>query len=733
MNTHLSLRKKTWRTGRLFALGAFAVAGMVACGGGNEVDKPASFDLLPDDLVGAPCSRCRSGYLVGVAADGAPLADAEVLVVDARGNTARTRTSADGRYEVPAGALTGTLLVQVAGSSSGEPVMLHSLAVAVDVGNRAVNVTPLTELMAAYVLGGTPHELLQSDRVDFMRITATTLRSNLDRVRNLVRPVLELAGATTLDPRTGDVESRFSGLDGVHRLLDLQRLPTGYALRATASSQAPIVVDPVASSSDAVLDALSTAEQASSRAALAELPDIERQLEQLTARFASELPAAEALAPLFTADFQHTGLAAAAYLSGVLLRHEPEALGGASLQGARFDAPRVLQVASPDRLLVRFKVTPKAPAPSYSETLWMQKVGGTWLWQGDGQVGRVRVRNVAVLGPRPQPEADLKSQPGMQCAALDAAGDVQCRIEGGQAGVPAGGLMEFGVPGSDQFGLFASYRSDAPTWQERLSAARLNSRALGTPSARVSRHLSFEVDGRRIDARVQRVRVSGPGLPAEGLELMAASGDAPAGFEFLPLAQRPDQDAHQVALGHCPDAAGTGLEACLQGWEQLRAGTAYSFAFMDKDGGTLQTLTARLPSRPLAEEQLTVRRSELFARFDLAAAPDQQPLYARVVAPELEGRKLNMAWSWRNGAAAQVKLIEGTVELHMASPLSDDVQVLRTRQSPARLLRSDGSAVWDLGLDIPQGWLPVWLVASLHSQDALGNRFTHYVAPNNPN
>lgn len=705
---------------RLVASSCIAVAALVACGGGNEVDKPASFELLPDDLVGAPCARCRSGHLVGVAADGAPLADAEVLVVDARGNTARGRTAADGRYEVDTGALTGPLLVQVRGRSSGEPVMLHSLAVAVDVGNRAVNVTPLTELMTAFTLGGTPHELLQDERVDFMRINATTLRSNLDRVKNLARPVLALMSAEGLDPRTGDFGARHTGLDGVGGLLELQRQPASYALRTAASAAAPVTVDPVASSSDALLQPLQQAEQDAARAALAAVPDIERQLAELQAQFATGLPAADVLLPLLAPGFRHTGLDAPAFVERVLRRRDADELGGYSLQGARFGAVRVLEAASAERLRVRFQVQPRAPWLAYAETLWMQKSGGRWLWQGDGAAGAVRVRQVAVLGARPAAEAELLALPGMRCAPVDGAADAQCRVEGGQGDVPAGGLLDYGTPGSEQFGLFAAYRSDAASWPERLAAARQRSRALGTPSARVTRHLAFEVDARRIDPRVQRVRVTGPGLPSEGLDLAVAA----AGFDFLPLAERLDMDAHQVRLGHCPDAASQ--PACRDAWAQLRAGAAYSFAFIAADGSLLQTLTSRLASTPWAEDKLAAQRDALFTRFDLAAAADQQPSYARVVDPAWAGRSLKTAWPWRAASAATLAVLDASAELQLADPLSGETQTRRVRRLPS------ANAAWEVDLAVPAGWVPVWLTARLTSADALGNHHVHYVAPNNP-
>jgi hypothetical protein len=720
--------------------GAIGVIALVACGGGNQVDEPATFKLLPDDLVGAPCTTCREGYLVGVAADGAPLDYAEVLVIDATGKTSRTRTDAQGRYAVAATGLSGPLLVQVSGSSSAEPVVLHSLAVAVDVSNRAVNVTPLTELISAFVLGGTPQELLQQGRVDFMRVNAASLRSNQDRVKNLVQPALLAAQAQALDLRTGHFAARYSGLDGLGALIEVQRTGSGYSLRSSSASgvaQAGILVDPVASSTDALLAPQTAAETSAAQAALAALPEIEAQLQQFSQLFSSGLPSAAELQSWMASGFRHTGLDAQTFIATVLLRPHSEEPGQFGFKGARFDKPRLLQVSADHRVLVRVQVTPAHSAEPHSETFWMIKSGGRWQWQGDGQAGLVRLRHLAVLGAKPRERAELLATPGMRCQIPSGGSEEQCAIEGGSGDVPAGGMLDFGNPNAEQFGLLAYFRSDAATWQERLNASRSLSRLSAAPSAQISKHLVFEVDSQRLDPRIRRVRVNGPGLPEQGLDLAAPSSSGK--FRFLALSDRPEHDWHAVRTGRCAaeTLVGISASACQAAWAKVGLGSRYSFSFFDQDGKLVQTQTERLASQSLSEEELLIRKAEFFARFDVQAAPTQQPLYARVLDPSAQTQGLAYSWAWQRPTGAGLRLTGAAAELQWANPLNNEQGQLSYTPALQMLLRADGAAVWDLpqqwpGNSLPFGAQAVWLTAKLSSTDAMGNRYLHYIAPNNP-
>lgn len=714
---------------------------LVACGGGNTVDEPASFKLLPDDLVGAPCAGCREGFLIGQAHDGVALADADVLLIDAQGQTAQGRTDAQGRYAIATTGLSGALLVQVNGLSSGEPVQLHSLAVAVDVGNRAVHVSPLTELMAAFVLGGAPQDLLQQGRIDFMRINATSLRSGQDRVRHLVQSswaVIAGASAAAPDLRNGEQGPAHRGMGALASLIELQRVASAYRLSGVAgdaAAQAGVQVDPVASSVDAVLPAPSTAQATALQAGLAALPDLEQSLARFSQLLQSgQAPNAPELQAWLAPEFRHTGLDAAAFIDQVLLQTDPGEAPGSSLRGVRFERPRLVQVDSADRLRVRVQLSLPAPALPRSETLWMRKVGDRWLWEGDGQTGLVRLRHLSILGPKPREAADLLALPGMRCAASGAA-DTRCAVEGGQGDAPSGGQLDYGSPQGEQFGLLAHYRSEAGSWQERLQMARQRTRLLATPSAQVSQHLAFEVDARRIDPRVSQVRVQGTGLPEQGLSLVRpAEGQ---GFEQMTLADSPEQDWHALRTDRCPGSGSSAAEhtVCQANWAKAQVGEVYRFSFFDAQGRLLQTQTARLPAPPAPAAQLQAQASQWFARFDLQAEPAQQPLYARVLDPERRQQALDYRWAWQAPKGASQQLVGAKLELHWGHPETGAQGQLQLPLS-ARSLHAAGSHLLPAQLlptaALPTGALPVWLSARLSSRDAQGNLYMHYIAPNNP-
>ncbi|MBN8493628.1 MAG: hypothetical protein J0M00_19655, partial [Burkholderiales bacterium] len=77
---------------RLAMLGAALLLGLAACGGGDGGGSTQVIDITPRPPQGPACAQCAVGVLSGVAAVGAPLAAAEVRIVDAAGRTVNGRT-----------------------------------------------------------------------------------------------------------------------------------------------------------------------------------------------------------------------------------------------------------------------------------------------------------------------------------------------------------------------------------------------------------------------------------------------------------------------------------------------------------------------------------------------------------------------------------------------------------------------------------------------------------------
>jgi hypothetical protein len=709
------------------------VALLVACGGGDGAGGGGTFSLPTDDLLGAPCSSCAPGVLVGLAATGAPLANAQVRVVASNGMVVRGQTGADGGFTVPTDGLAGAMLLQVSGTVSGSPVVLHSLALAADIGNRLVNVTPLTELMTAFSLGGMPQDLLDAGQIDFARVSATSLRSQQSRVRAMVRPVLSLSGAENADLRTGMFATDRTGLDAALELIELTRVIAGYELRAVPLTQTMIRLDPAASSATDSFPAMTSAERDAATASLTALAAIAQQLDQLTTLFATAIPAANTLQTLFATGFYHTGLDAQGFADRVLRRVDATPSGGFSLRSARFHAPRVLRTDGPDRLLVRFQVSPAGPWLAYAEEMWMVRSGTSWLWQGDGKAALVQVRNLAVLGARALEDSEVRALPNMQCAQVN--GIERCRIEGPQTTVPPGGYLDFGSPQEAQFGHFAFFRARTGGPLDRLGASRAHSRLIGLPSAQVTRHLAFEIDSRRIDPSVRKVRVSGLGLPAQGLVFVAPT-QLPGSSSYSHWTQedRPAHNWQAVEIGRCiaiPDAP---AQSCIAQWAPLGAGQTYQFELLDMTGSVVQTLTARLFDRPKPAAEILAQRSAVFARFDLVGQDSAQPQYARLLNPDAlaSGAELSNTWSWRRPADQRMRVLTSTLEVQLAELASGAIKMREAHLLPEATGAPNASALWASMLAVPPGSLPVWLTARLVAADELGNLYVHYLSPANP-
>ena len=87
----------------------------------------------------------------GIVANGVPLAGAEIILIDLDGKANRAVSDAQGRFAVRVNQLTRPFILK----SNFEGLIFHSVLVEGDY----VNLTPLTELIVAHVLGGPTTEL----------------------------------------------------------------------------------------------------------------------------------------------------------------------------------------------------------------------------------------------------------------------------------------------------------------------------------------------------------------------------------------------------------------------------------------------------------------------------------------------------------------------------------------------------------------------------------------------
>lgn len=153
---------------------AGAVAGLLgACGGGESVTAPAAADALS-----------------GVAAVGAPIVGGTIDVVCAGGSNLATTTSSAGAWQVTMSGQTLPCAVRVSGGTingAANSTPYHSAALSFG----TLNVTPLTDLVMANMLGSTPTTWF-SGLSSTARPSIT--QASLDAARTQVLSTLGIAG-----------------------------------------------------------------------------------------------------------------------------------------------------------------------------------------------------------------------------------------------------------------------------------------------------------------------------------------------------------------------------------------------------------------------------------------------------------------------------------------------------------------------------------------------------------
>ncbi|RYF13818.1 MAG: hypothetical protein EOO30_20190 [Comamonadaceae bacterium] len=147
----------------------------------------------------------------GTAATGAALANADVRVKCAEGDGTAT-TNASGGYTVSVGNGKLPCLVQVSGTTAaGASVTLHSIADTADAnGEATANVTPVTEMIVAYLLAAIPSQAF--DAFDPQQVTPAAVT----QAATAIVTALKDAGVdlTGIDPLKADLVPAVNGSGG---------------------------------------------------------------------------------------------------------------------------------------------------------------------------------------------------------------------------------------------------------------------------------------------------------------------------------------------------------------------------------------------------------------------------------------------------------------------------------------------------------------------------------------
>lgn len=694
---------------------AIAVAlALSACGGGGS-----SSSTTP-----VACSTCAAGTLSGTAAAGAALAGAEIRVTGANGQTAAGVASADGVYRVDVSALTAPYIVQALANVGGEPLMLHSLATAADVGSAAINVTPLTEIITASVLGGDPRAQLDAASVDFGAITGAALASAEQALETRLAPVLAAAGLTNIDLRSTEFRADHSGLDGVLDALKVTQDSGGYTI-ALVTGSASITVDPTKLSEPAsTLPAPATGDLAALAARTQEMQTL---LAGFAAKFASAVPAAADLVPSFTDDFLHDGQPRDAFIGQVLRQQDAAGDGGFSWQGVSFDALRIDAVIDADTLDISFRTVFRRGFQPGSEQLRVKRVAGVWRFAGNGRQAHVSVTLLSRLKETPLTEAQVQALPGINSFQLGGQTHYQMATTDA-AGQPL--QLWIGSPQDGSFGqmAWAGDNIGAPARAQR----RQYTRYLATPDSRVSNYLILNVPTLRVAANVAAIVVTGPGLPAGGLALEPPVRRPRPNWVFK--GDVFDWNAFNNERCAQIDNPANPVPNCAIDWSQIHRGSEFRFTLKDAAGNTVDTLTDKLRSEPVDEARAFANRASLFARFavDDAHALSIANLFDDAAGPYRPGLPVTLNWTVPGTPGFRVTGISLTTQTSTLDannqPVSTDYPgwVPLYDVDPRTPLPT--SASFAPAHPVP----PSWAWTTLSGIDAFGNTYDHELSPSNP-
>lgn len=183
---------------------------LAACGGGGGTGSDPVVQPAPQPVV-----------LRGVAATGAPMAQATVRVFDASGATVcSTSTDSGGRYSCDLG--TTPLAPFTVQAQAGSETLYSAAAVA---SSATVNVTPLTNLIVARLApNGDPATLVDAVRNDHSLVSAGRLQAGVAEVAAMLAPLTTAAGDST-NPISGSFAADGTGHDKVLDTLQINIRP----------------------------------------------------------------------------------------------------------------------------------------------------------------------------------------------------------------------------------------------------------------------------------------------------------------------------------------------------------------------------------------------------------------------------------------------------------------------------------------------------------------------------
>lgn len=211
-----------------FALGLLTVVSLVACGGGGGGAT---------SITGSTAVPMN-----GMVSQGAPIADASILVTDSKGKTIDgITTDASGAYSIAdISTLTAPLLVGATGYVGGKPVTYYGLLQTKEQSNYA-NVSPLTDAILSQALGKSPSYVEQNAASELSNLDTNKVEAAKAKVVLAISDVLDQISAgtsKTFDP----LKSQFkadgaSAEDKINDLLKVVSTATANGIEITVTDK----------------------------------------------------------------------------------------------------------------------------------------------------------------------------------------------------------------------------------------------------------------------------------------------------------------------------------------------------------------------------------------------------------------------------------------------------------------------------------------------------------------
>ncbi|WP_247570067.1 cell wall anchor protein [Ralstonia pseudosolanacearum] len=343
--------------GSKFILSAMMAAVLTACGGG---DGGSTADTGTST---APAASPQS--LTGTVAVGTALANAKVIVIDAKGNTTSTTSDASGSYTVSLSGLTAPLLI-AANDPAGISLPLYSVVASTATGSSApavANVTPLTTAVTAQLTAdGNPGGLATSSAL--AGVSSSAVAASVAKLNTALSAILAAKGldAGSFDPIGGAFTPNQTGADAVIDAVAITQSTTGSGLQLSS------VADPNT--------AIQLSQTAASTAPLAVPPQPANYLATLVSQLGQCLAGtASACSTAIDASYLNQGFAT------FQARHPGIAATGSKLTGVKtvtFLKPNTLPNITGNAALVYFLFTDATGTANFASDIVQQRSNGTW-------------------------------------------------------------------------------------------------------------------------------------------------------------------------------------------------------------------------------------------------------------------------------------------------------------------------------------------------------------------